>query len=66
MCITVVGRYDIAGYSGHTRIGMGDRGGAGTIRIGVAFEARQFGAHVGSVLVTQVAVFFEGAIDDVV
>ena len=37
----------------------------GTAGIGVALEAFEFRAHVRSVLVAEVAIFFEGAIDDV-
>ena len=33
--------------------------------VGVAFQALEFGAHFGGVLEAQVAVFFQGAIDDV-
>ena len=33
--------------------------------IGVALQALQIGAHVGGVLVAQVAIFFERLVDDV-
>ena len=44
-------------------IESGKHGGAAGV--GVALEALEFGAHVGGVLVAEVAIFFEGAVDDV-
>ncbi len=35
-------------------------------RAGIALEAGEVGAHFGSVLVAQVAIFFEGLVDDAI
>jgi hypothetical protein len=37
----------------------------GAAGVGVALEALKFGAHIRSVLIAQIAVFFDGAIDEV-
>ena len=48
-------------------VGGGSGGGQdrAAARVGVALEALEVGAHFGGVLVAQIAILFQGAVDDV-